>query len=48
MGTCGEDRFCEEGRKQAVALGAVTVFVAYLNHPEARIMAYGTAALIRY
>ncbi|KAG0587908.1 hypothetical protein KC19_2G200200 [Ceratodon purpureus] len=38
--------FSEKGRKQAVALGAVAVFVSYLNHPQARVMAYGTAALL--
>lgn len=39
-------RFEEKGRKQAVALGAVAVFVSYLDHCEARIMACGTAALL--
>ncbi|XP_024392545.1 uncharacterized protein [Physcomitrium patens] len=38
--------FEEKGRKQAVALGAVAVFVSYLDHCEARIMACGTAALL--
>lgn len=39
--------FDEKGRKQAVALGAVAVFVPYIDHVEAKIMAYGTAALLR-
>ncbi|KAG0630106.1 hypothetical protein M758_1G154600 [Ceratodon purpureus] len=38
--------FEEKGRKQAVSLGAVAVFVPYIDHVEARIMAYGTAALL--
>ena len=40
-------RFDEVGRKYAVTLGAVAVFVPYLSHVDARVMAYGTAALIR-
>jgi len=40
-------RFDEKGRKQAVQLGAVEAFVPYLDHVENRIMAYGTAALLR-
>lgn len=39
--------FDEKGRKQAVASGAIAVFVPYINHVEAKIMAYGTAALLR-
>jgi len=40
-------RFEEKGRKQAIQLGAIGVFVPYLDHVEDRIMAYGTAALLR-
>ena len=43
----GGSRFEEKGRKQAVTIGAVAVFVPYLDHVENRIMAYGTAALLR-
>lgn len=43
-----QHRFDEKGRKEAVKVGAVAVFVPYLDHVENKIMAYGTAALLRY